>query len=201
MAEPERPVRDSVYPEAFRYGDWDEATTGAGTSRWWVWYVAATVVAAAFAAWLGAVIGHAAGTSPSYVASPAGTEVNVVQLDVGACITALPSGERAKRVTVVPCTTAHRAEVVATMTYLEASWPGDESARSQLLNYCGAEIQPGEDADAIFKPADWADGLRWVAWVPTAAAWNDDNRTGLCIATVDADVYGSFVAGTADWER
>ena len=200
MAE-ESPVRDSVYPEPFRYENWRETSQDNGQSRWWVWYAAITVVAAAFAAWLGAVIGHAAGTSPSFLSAPAGTEVNVVQLGVGDCITEVPDGERVGRVTAVPCTTAHHAEVVATMDYLEATWPGEESARDQLVAYCGAEIQPGVDADAPFKPADWADGLRWVAWVPTRAAWDDDERTGLCIVTVDADVYGSFVAGTAEWAR
>ncbi len=135
------------------------------------------------------------------VNDPSGQEINAIQAQPGTCLKDVPPDGLVAQVTAVPCSTAHRAEVVATYPVSGDAWPGRQVVEDEVLGYCGAVIQPGFDAGSMFRTSDWEDGLRWVAWLPTEKSWQANERSGLCIAYRDGDIMGSFVARTATFSN
>jgi hypothetical protein len=199
MTTPPSPERHSLYPEPHRVGDW----TSPAQRRPRPPMVLILVVGAAVAALLAIIIqagimyGNSRGSDTATVTDPNGQEINAIQVQVGTCLVAIPADGRVGRVTAVPCDTPHRAEVVAEYPLSGDAWPGRLSVEDQVLDYCGAFIQPGFETTSMFKPGDWESGLRWVAWLPTEESWKADERSGLCVAYRDGNIVGSFVAGTA----
>jgi hypothetical protein len=146
---------------------------------------------------VGLAVGKGRGTSTVNATDPSGQAINAIQAAPATCLATLPEGSTVARVTAVPCTTPHRAEVVSSYAVSGDAWPGADTVNSEVMGHCASFIQPGFAASSMFKSSDWDDGLRWVAWLPTEASWAANERTGVCVAYRDGDIVGSFVAGTA----
>ncbi len=195
---PSTPVeRHSLYPEPHRVGDWSEPSPPHRSLLIPILGALGVVLVLVGIIALGLSLGRENGTDTPVVTNPNGIEINAIQADPGICLAVLPEDGVVARVTAVPCGTPHRAEVVSSYRLAGDSWPGDESVETQVLGHCGSFIQPGFDADSMFKPSDWEDGLRWVAWLPTEKSWGIDERSGVCVVYRNSDIVGSFVEGTA----
>lgn len=195
---PTPPERQSLYPEPHRAGDW----TAAPPVRRRAWLRPVLIAAGALAVVSGATIlglnvGHSRGTASPVLTGADGTEINAIQAEPGTCLSALPEDGVVARASAVSCDSPHHAEVVLSVPVSGDTWPGRDAVAERVLARCGEFIQPGFADDAMFKPGDWQDGLRWVAWLPTERSWAGDERSGVCVAYRDGDILGSFVAGTA----
>lgn len=195
---PRPPERQSIYPEPHRAGDW--AAPPAPHRGTWVvvllGLIASGLLLAGFVN-LGLSVGKSRGTDAPDITDPDGTTINALQVEVGTCLTDLPENGEVARVVAVPCTIPHQAEVVASHRIQGDSWPGRDAVTSEILDRCGAFVQPGFDSDSMFKTSDWNDGLRWVAWIPTEESWGMDERSGMCVVYREGDIVGSFIMGTA----
>jgi hypothetical protein len=149
----------------------------------------------------GLAYGNSRGSRSIDSADPDGQDVNAIQVQAGTCLVDVPANGVVARVTSIACTTAHHAEIVAEYPLSGDVWPGRDSVEDQVMGFCGSFVQPGSEATSMFKPGDWEDGLRWVAWLPTEESWKADERSGLCVAYRDGDIVGSFVAGTATFSN
>ena len=114
----------------------------------------------------------------------AATTVAAARLTTGHCLQQLPADGDVSRVTVVPCSAPHAAEIIATQSLPAGPWPGQPDIDATLARWC--EMDSAESA-AGFHP---------VVWSPSARSWGQGDRTGLCIAALaDGTATGSFVAG------
>jgi len=114
----------------------------------------------------------------------AATTVAASRLTTGHCLQDLPADGDVSRVTVVPCSAPHAAEVVAAQNLPAGPWPGQTDVDGTLARWCEMDSAEGE---AGFRP---------VVWSPSARGWGQGDRTGLCIAALtDGTATGSFIAG------
>lgn len=117
---------------------------------------------------------------PADVADPA--DAHAVQLVTGSCVAELPPDGAVDRVRVVPCEQEHAAQVVTAYEFPDdASWPGTDEVTTRVHAAC------------TLTEAERAQGLRMVAWAPTAASWSRGDRTGLCLAVPPQPVTGSLL--------
>jgi hypothetical protein len=190
--------RHSLYPEPHRVGDWTE-TPSPRKGTWVVILLGALAVGLVFAGIVdfGLKVGRDKGTDTPTITDPDGTTINALQVSSGMCLVSLPDNGEVARVVAVPCTEPHQAEVVASHQIQGDGWPGRDAVESEMLDHCGAFIQPGFGADAMFRTSDWEDGLRWVAWIPTEQSWGANERSGMCVVYRADGIVGSFVTGTA----
>jgi hypothetical protein len=197
---PSSPERQSLYPEPHRAGEWVEPSAS-HRGTWVVVLLGALAVGLVFAGIvdLGLKVGRSRGTEAPTVTDPDGSTINALQAEVGTCLASIPEDGEVARVVAVPCTTPHRAEVVASHQISGDGWPGRDAVESEMLSHCGSFIQPGFGANAMFTASDWDDGLRWVAWIPTEQSWGIDERSGMCVVYRDGDIVGSFITGTASF--
>lgn len=108
------------------------------------------------------------------------------QLTTEHCVETLPQDGTLGRVTVLPCTDPHEAEVIGVHRFGQAEWPGATSLEREAAATC--------EMDTAQKQA----GVRPVVWVPGEAAWDDGERRALCLAWAQGGgVTGSWSAGDA----
>lgn len=116
----------------------------------------------------------------------AATSVAAARVGTGHCLQQLPADGDIGRVTVVPCSAPHVAEVIGTLTLPAEAWPGQQGVDESLARWC--------EMDSTQKAA----GFHAVVWAPSERGWGQGDRTGLCIAALsDGTTRGSFSAGEA----
>lgn len=121
---------------------------------------------------------------PSDVQRP--VTARAVQLVTGNCLAQLPPDGRVDQVRVVPCADEHVAQVVTSYDFGDgATWPGEAQASARVAATCDLTADEQEQ------------GLRMVAWAPTARSWARGDRTGLCVAVLPEPATGSLLAGGA----
>ncbi|MFI2105049.1 septum formation family protein [Isoptericola sp. NPDC019693] len=134
--------------------------------------VALAVVGGAVAA--GVTTARERATTPVPAAVAQARDVNAVQLVLGSCLRDVPPGD-VGRVTVVPCTDEHVAQVVGrTDSATGAVWPGHDA----LVRKASADCGPG----LLGAAGREAEGLSFVVLVPSEDGWAAGDRTGLCLA-------------------
>lgn len=117
------------------------------------------------------------------------------QVVTGMCLKKAPDLDSvAGPVEVVGCADPHHAEALVSYTFTSGEWPGEATARGEVVGFCAAQVDP----DAGYFPATPdAPGYEWLAWVPSAGTWQLGDRTGVCVITTERPVTGSYGAGTA----
>lgn len=121
---------------------------------------------------------------PADVAAP--VDARAVQLVVGSCVGEVPPDGPVDRVRVVPCADPHEAQVVSSYAFpADDPWPGSEQASARVQASC------------VLTDDEQAQGLRMLAWAPSAASWARGDRTGLCLAVPPEPVTGSLLDGSA----
>lgn len=109
------------------------------------------------------------GTRPiGDVTSPTGA--NARQVRPGHCIRDLPTDGSVGRVTLVPCSDAHEAEVVGSLRLDDGDWPGEAAVAEQASAWCEMDN------------AQIAAGYRAVVWTPSEQSWSQGDRAALCLA-------------------
>ncbi|MGW8568635.1 septum formation family protein [Isoptericola sp. NPDC055881] len=113
---------------------------------------------------------------PAAVTQP--VEANAVQLVLGSCLRELPTGD-VGRVTVVPCSDEHAAQVVGrTDSAPGAVWPGPDALGRRASAVCGAQQLGGTGREV--------EGVRFVVLTPSEAGWTSGDRASLCLAVTPA---------------
>jgi hypothetical protein len=191
------PERQSLYPEPYRAGAWENAPRARRARAWIFPVIGAGLAALAFATWAGLEVGHRVGTSDVTVTDASVQTINAIQVGPGTCLKRLPSNGTVATADAVGCAAPHEAEAVADYTFTGDEWPGRSTVVSKLLDFCGSFVQPGYSGSSMFTATDWDAGLRWVAWAPTERSWADNQRTGVCVVYTEGLVEGSFVDSSA----
>lgn len=103
------------------------------------------------------------------------TNAHPSQLTVGHCLKTLPMGAEISTVVVVPCTSGHKAQIVAAHTFSADSTTGmrptEAAMRAEILAVC--------QTLALKDPPD---DLSFSAWLPTTQSWQQGDREGFCLA-------------------
>jgi hypothetical protein len=123
-------------------------------------------------------------------------QADVFALRVGDCLNVADMGGEAEQgvatVAARPCGEAHDAEVYASTTMTDESFPGDQAAKDQAGEYC-----LGEFANFIGLTYDQS-GLDVRYLAPTQETWEGiDDREILCIVTDPAGGLTATLAGAA----
>lgn len=105
--------------------------------------------------------------------SPGGTDATSVSLSRGDCVKSLPSGRTVSQVTLVPCGTAHAAQVGATFTPNDSTYPGAERYDVLIRRGCPARLSKVVRSNA---PA-----LSWTGYYPESLAWAHGDRSIKCL--------------------
>jgi hypothetical protein len=101
--------------------------------------------------------------------------ISTDELSIGDCIADLPEGTRILRVTGVPCSEPHIAQVYAIFDLPAMAWPGEEEVFAQADDVC-------IDTLAAF-PAAFDDPTVEVMYLhPTRASWRLGDREVVCLA-------------------
>lgn len=138
---------------------------------------------------LGAVVGTALSARTS---APLPTEVlaprtaHARQLVTGHCLREVPANGTVDRVTVVPCTEPHAAQVITEYAFdRDAPWPGQGEVDTVVAGSCA------------LTQVEVAAGVRALTWAPTQESWSRGDRTGVCLAVTQSTTTGSILDGTA----
>lgn len=116
----------------------------------------------------------------------AATSVASARVGTGHCLKQLPADGDLGRVTVVPCSAPHVAEVIGALALPAGAWPGQQGVDDSLARWC--------EMDSTEKAA----GFHTVVWAPSERGWGQGDRTGLCLAALSGGTAtGSFSAGEA----
>jgi len=91
------------------------------------------------------------------------------QVRTGHCIEDLPDDGVVGRVTVVPCSAEHEAEVLGELHLGSGEWPGEDEVRERAEAWC----EMGSDEVEA--------GLRPVVWTPSERSWGQGDHTALCL--------------------
>jgi hypothetical protein len=113
----------------------------------------------------------------------------VRSLRVGDCADGVDPHAPVREIQAVPCSSPHHLEVFATLTYPEASWPGDGVVNTEADGRC---------RDAIFAnppSPSRVTGMHVLYLHPTAEAWATGDRFLKCLALSDDERTGSIYDG------
>ncbi len=114
------------------------------------------------------------------------TTVASSRVGVGHCLKELPADGEVGRVTLVPCSEPHVAEVIAALQVPVATWPGQQGVNEAVARWC--------EMDTTEKAA----GFHAVVWSPSARGWRQGDHLGLCLAALSSGTAtGSFSEGEA----
>lgn len=145
-------------------------------------------------------IANATRPLPAVVKAP--QEVLAGRLVVGNCVATVPPDGTVQKIRVVPCRTAHEAQVVAAASLPQGSTK-DSGTQSQgaldtrAVQFCTSELDPQVNAAAPVTKAHRAAGVRIVSWAPSAAGWQLGDTKGLCLAYLPrGGLQGSFLDGS-----
>lgn len=117
--------------------------------------------------------------------------VSVFDLVPGTCLSAFAEGSGAREVVAVPCGYPHAAEVVATVSMPDGSWPGRAAVDTFAVGHC-VEAVGGLGLDA-------GGSLRWSYYGPTEVSWErrDDRVVSCVVVSGDGALVGSLVGDVA----
>jgi hypothetical protein len=175
---PHGPVQGTKQPSLRRARGWPRSVKLIG------WLGAVTLILVVMAiVWDGALERR----DGAFVPAAAGTTgtMHPAQVVPGMCLVLAPQGAAIGEVRVVDCSTRHRAEAVIEYSFLATEFPGSDAAVAEVGTFCAERMVPG-----VALP-DTAVGAQvtWVAWVPTEQTWERGDRTGLCVAVSDEDLF------------
>ena len=112
------------------------------------------------------------------------TTVHSRRLDPGHCVQELPTDGNVGDVVVVPCDQPHDAEVLGLRDLRDVSWTDPEDLVTAVARSC--------EMDLTQREAGW----RAVIWAPSAESWGQGDRTGTCLAWLEAGkAVGSWTDG------
>lgn len=170
------------------------------SGRWW-WAVAGGVVVLAAAS---VVFTEQSAGLPAEIKEP--TRANVGQLAVGHCLRAVPKESEVSTVVLLPCTSAHVAQVLAVVNLDDATVPAPEVSTASPSAATPAASAATDDAftaaasaavrAACPSPAQLVnppEDLELLAWVPSTSAWERGTRTALCLGVAPV-LTGSLLA-------
>jgi hypothetical protein len=102
------------------------------------------------------------------------TDLPTNQLRIGDCIEKFAATKEVDKVTAVPCTTAHDAEVFHTFELAGTEYPGDSTVKQQSSSTCLT-------SKTTIKPADVANA-KIAVFKPLATSWTAGNHRVTCVA-------------------
>jgi nitrite reductase/ring-hydroxylating ferredoxin subunit len=111
----------------------------------------------------------------------------IFSLRTGECID--PSGQQAA--TLVPCATAHKAEVFATFALPASKWPGETGVRTAASSGCASRL-------TRYLNPQLAISLATTYVYPDKVAWQQGTRTVICeVRATKGELTGSVRGATA----
>jgi hypothetical protein len=117
----------------------------------------------------------------------AGT-LSAESLRVGDCVASASLGA-VKRLPAVPCSTPHELEVVATLKYTQASFPGDDALKAEAVSRCKQALY--DKPAALSKIQD----MHLIYFRPTSRSWDIGDRHLTCAVLSDDQRTGSIYDG------
>jgi hypothetical protein len=146
---------------------------------------------------LAVTVANATRPLPATVTAP--EEVLVGRLVVGNCVGILAPDGSIQAIRVVPCSTPHQAQVVAsgslpTVSTAGTAPPSQGSLDNRATQFCSAALDLAVNPSAPVTAAHRAAGVRIIAWAPSPAGWQIGDHQALCLAFLPAGgLTGSFV--------
>jgi hypothetical protein len=104
-----------------------------------------------------------------------GGRISTDDLSTGDCLADIPDGRRVLRVTTVPCSEPHIAQVYATFVLPPTAWPGEEEVFAQADDVC-------IDRLTAFPAAFDDPTVEVMYFHPTRASWRLGDREVVCVA-------------------
>jgi Domain of unknown function (DUF4190)/Septum formation len=131
-----------------------------------------------------AAAGHSATPTPrpSSSASTGPLSTNVFSLRPGQCFQNPPASQTmlgVTYVTVVPCSTAHNAQVFVQFNAKGKSYPGVEALKRQADSGCHSQVTK------IVQPSKIKNSMTLHYLYPLAASWSSGHRTITCLIVAD----------------
>ena len=112
--------------------------------------------------------------TPPPTTGPGGAhDVQSVALSKGDCLKTLPKGSSITSITLVNCTTPHAAQVGATFTPNDSSYPGNKAYENLITKECPARLQKVVKRDAA--------QLAWIGYYPEQSEWTKGDRSIKCL--------------------
>jgi len=149
---------------------------------------------------LALAVANATRPLPATVKAP--EEVLAGRLVVGNCVGTVAADGLIENIQVVPCGTAHQAQVVAAGSLPESTVSGTSTPSQRPLDdrtaqFCSATLDPQVNPSAPVTAQHRAAGVRVVAWSPSPAGWQLGDRQALCLAYLPGGgLTGSFIDGS-----
>ncbi|MBV9383653.1 MAG: septum formation family protein [Streptosporangiaceae bacterium] len=130
-------------------------------------FAAAAWVVAGGTAGIAAVVTH--GFKPKVTVQY--SQNAIFKLRAGECLNGQPNGQS---YTIVPCATAHDAEVFATFAVPGSTWPGTAVLQQEASTGCGSRVS------GYMNPQLLGAGLTQVFIYPDLNSWSAGVRTMIC---------------------
>ena len=119
-----------------------------------------------------------------YLAFGQGT-VTATDVEMGDCLSEIPSDTRVLTVQTVGCEESHAGEVFAVLQMPEGDFPG-QAAIDAYAEKCSPEL-------ASYSPSALIDdSIQLYVLYPTAETWDQGDRAVTCVATLDPPRTGSI---------
>ena len=118
-----------------------------------------------------------------YLAFGQGT-VSATDVEMGDCLSEIPSDTRVLTVQTVGCEESHGGEVYAVLQMPDGDYPG-QGAIDEYADKCSPELA-SYSPDAMID-----DSIRLYVLYPTAETWDQGDRAVTCVATLDPTRTGS----------
>jgi hypothetical protein len=119
-----------------------------------------------------------------YLAFGQGT-VTATDVEMGDCLSEIPSDTRVLTVQTVGCEESHAGEVFAVLQMPEGDFPG-QPAIDAYADKCSPEL-------ARYSPSALTDdSIQLYVLYPTAETWDQGDRAVTCVATLDPPRTGSI---------
>lgn len=111
--------------------------------------------------------------------------VTATDVQLGDCLSEIPSDARVLTVKTVSCDEVHAGEVFAVLTMPDGDYPGD-AAVAEFSDQCSPEL-------AAYSPAAMEDdSVQLYVLYPTAETWANGDRAVTCVATLDPPRAGTL---------
>jgi hypothetical protein len=119
-----------------------------------------------------------------YLAFGQGT-VTATDVEMGDCLSEIPSDTQVLTVKTVGCEESHAGEVFAVLQMPDGDFPG-QSAIDEFADRCSPEL-------ASYSPSALTDdSIQLYVLYPTAETWDQGDRAVTCVATLDPPRTGSI---------
>lgn len=144
-----------------------------GMPRWVLWFMLITAVAILGGiVWAIVLMIADARTAPAD--ADATGDMHALQVVEGMCLENVPQDGAIATVTVVPCDTPHRAQVVAQMRLPLEIYPGEAEILDWVEDFCEPRIPYAVRAES-----------GWTSWIPSSDSWTRGDRSISCVVVTD----------------